>query len=125
MLEKHTVITPIAVNDLENAIVFYGEVLGLKQISMQYPGAQFESNGGIIGIHQSPLAGSSLATCAWWMVDDVEGMVKTLKSKGIQFEKNYDLPHVSRKGGVYLLSDTQRAAWFKDPDGNVLGFGNF
>jgi predicted enzyme related to lactoylglutathione lyase len=125
LLGKNRVITTIAVHDLENASVFYGEILGLKIRSRHAAGVVFESGGGLIGIHESGAAGTGQATCAWWTVDDVEAMVVELKSRGIVFEKNLDLPHAKSKNGVYHLSDTSRAAWFNDPDGNVLGFGNF
>lgn len=126
MLGNYKVINTIAVNDIENAVDFYGSVLGLKRVEQTQVGHVFESNGGgLIGLHQSPTAGSGQGTCAWWIVDDVEAMVGALKGRGITFEKNYDLPRTKRKGDIYLLSDTQKAAWFKDPDGNILGIGNF
>jgi len=125
MLGKYKVINTIAVNDIQNAVDFYGEVLGLKRVEENRAGRVFESGGGLIGLHQSPTAGSGQATCAWWVVDDVEAVVKDLKSRGIVFDKNYDLPRTKRKGDVYLMNDTDRAAWFRDPDGNILGIGNF
>lgn len=126
MLAKYAVINPIAVNDIENAVDFYGIILGLKRVEENMAGYLFESgSGAIIGLHQSPAAGSGQATCAWWVVDDVEATVNELKSRGVVFDKNYDMPRTKRKGDVYLLSDTRHAAWFKDPDGNILGIGNF
>ncbi len=125
MLEKYKVITPVAVHDIENAVDFYGSILGLKQVGKNIAGVVFESGGGLIGLHESPTAGSSQATCAWWIVDDVEATVEKLKSRGITFDKNYDLPHTERKDDIYMMSDTKKAAWFRDPDGNILGIGNF
>jgi extradiol dioxygenase family protein len=125
LLEKYTVITTIAVHDLENAVMFYSEMLGLKIESKNSEGVIFKSGGGQIAIHESAGAGTSQTTCAWWTVRDVEATVKALKTKGINFEKNYDIPHVPRKDDIYQLSDIKRAAWFKDPDGNILGFGNY
>lgn len=126
MLSKHKVINTIAVNDMQNAVDFYGEILGLKRIEENRAGYVFESGGGgLIGLHQSPTAGSGQATCAWWVVDDVDAVVKDLKSRGIEFDKNYDLPRTKRKGDVYIMNEKDRAAWFRDPDGNILGIGNF
>ena len=125
MLKKYKVITPIAVHDIENAVDFYGNILGLKRVEENVAGVVFESGGGLIGLHQSPTAGTSQATCAWWIVESVEKTVKELKSCGIKFEKNYDLPHTERKGDIYVLSETKKAAWFRDIDGNILGIGNF
>jgi catechol 2,3-dioxygenase-like lactoylglutathione lyase family enzyme len=125
LLAKHRVITTIAVHDIQNALDFYGSILGLKRVEENKAGYLFESGGGLIGLHQSPTAGSGQGTCAWWIVDDVDKIVKKLKSRGVTFETNYDLPRTKRKGDIYLMSDTKRAAWFKDPDGNILGIGNF
>ena len=59
------------------------------------------------------------ATAATWEVDDeLEGVVESLKSKGVTFE-HYDMPGVTRDGDVHVTGKS-RAAWFKDPDGNIL-----
>lgn len=119
------VITPIAVHDIENALDFYGNLLGLTRVEKNKAGYLFRSGDGLIGLHQSPTAGSGQATVAWWIVDNVERTVKELKSKGVVFNKNYDLPYAKQKGDIYALSEGHKAAWFKDPDGNILGIGNF
>jgi hypothetical protein len=49
--------------------------------------------------------------------DEVEDIVRALKAKGVAFER-YDLPDTTRKGDVHVTGD-QKAAWFKDPDGNI------
>lgn len=125
MLGNHQVITPIAVNDIENAVHFYGDILGLRQVGTNVAGVLFECGGGMIGLHQSPTAGSGQATCAWWTVDDVEAVVAALKKRGVVFDKNYDLPNATQQDDVYILGDTAKAAWFRDLDGNILGVGNY
>lgn len=125
MLSKFKVITPIAVNDIENALDFYGTVLGLKRVKQNAVGYLFESGGGMLGLHQSPTAGSGQATCAWWIVEDVHVVVKRLKARGVTFEQNYDLPHAERDGDIYIIGENRQAAWFRDPDGNILGVGNY
>jgi catechol 2,3-dioxygenase-like lactoylglutathione lyase family enzyme len=125
LLGKNKVITTIAVHDIENAVDFYENVLGLKRVGKNVGGVVFESGGGTIGIYLSASAGSGQTTCAWWTVDDVEATMKDLRSKGVTFDKNYDMPHATRKGDMYLLGNDTKAAWFKDPDGNILGLGNF
>ncbi len=125
MLGGQRVITTIAVHDLENAVDFYGTVLGLNKVGRNQAGYVFESGGGLIGLHESPTAGSGQATCAWWTVDDVAATVQELKARGVVFEQNYDLPHNEREGDVYIIGDNEQAAWFRDPDGNILGIGNY
>ncbi len=125
MFAKHKVITTIAVHDLQNAIDFYGEILGMQETGRNMGGVVFESGGGLIGLYESPTAGSNQGTSAWWTVDDVPAAAEKLKARGIAIEKNYDLPYAERDGDIYLLGDDAQALWFKDPDGNILGLGNF
>jgi predicted enzyme related to lactoylglutathione lyase len=61
-------------------------------------------------VYERATAGDSEATCASFRVDDVHATVKRLRGNGVVFE-DYDL-------GEF------RAAWFKDPDGNVLAVTN-
>ena len=41
-----------------------------------------------------------------------------LKEKGVSFE-HYDLPDTTCRGDVHV-SGEMKAAWFKDPDGDIL-----
>ena len=53
------------------------------------------------------------------MRPDADGRtVRTLKETGVSFE-HYDLPDMTRRGDVHV-SGEMKAAWFKDPDGNIL-----
>ena len=69
-------------------------------------------------LHESAHAGTNEATAATWAVDDVDGTVRDLKQKGVAFE-HYDLPDTRLQGDVHV-SGSMKAAWFKDPDGNIL-----
>jgi hypothetical protein len=51
-------------------------------------------------------------------VDDVEATVASLRQSGIAFEE-YDLPSIKTENGVATIG-TVKAAWFKDPSGNLL-----
>jgi len=44
--------------------------------------------------------------------------VQALRAAGVTFE-HYNLPGAQRDGDIHVFGDF-RAAWFKDPDGNVL-----
>ena len=54
-----------------------------------------------------------------WAVEDVEDIVRTLKSKGITFE-HYDLPGITWNGDIASAGDMGKMAWFKDSEDNVL-----
>jgi hypothetical protein len=50
--------------------------------------------------------------------DAIDENVRTLQSKGVQFE-HYDLPDTKREGDIHV-SGNMRLAWLRDPDGNIL-----
>ena len=78
----------------------------------------YTSGNASVLVYQSQFAGTNKATAVTWAVPDLEGAIKDLKAKGVRFE-HYDLPGVTRKGDVHGTGKT-KAAWFKDPDGNIL-----
>lgn len=123
MLESADVYATIAVSDEAKAKEFYEGVLGLK-VQQQSPGGTSYSNGKTgVFVYPSQYAGSNKATTATWMVDDVEAVAAELKSKGVSFEQYDDLPGVVREGDVHIMGGL-KAAWFKDPDGNILNITN-
>jgi len=69
-------------------------------------------------VYESKYAGTNQATAVTWFVDQLENLVQTLKSKGVQFE-HYNMPGVKLEGDIHLAGRLKNA-WFKDPDGNVL-----
>jgi hypothetical protein len=67
----------------------------------------------------SEYAGTNRATAASWEVEDVEAEVEALKARGVAFE-HYELPGTTRKGDIHVAGSLKNA-WFKDPEGNILG----
>jgi hypothetical protein len=49
-----------------------------------------------------------------WKIFEVEN----LKKKGVEFE-HYEIPEAKLEGDIHVFGDF-KAAWFKDPDGNIL-----
>lgn len=52
------------------------------------------------------------------MADDVDAEVARLRAAGVVFEE-YDLPGLKTENGI-ATGDQERAAWFKDSEGNIL-----
>ena len=119
MLADKDAIATIAVSDIAKARKFYQETLGLKPVPSPESGVlTYKSGHANVLVYQSEYAGTNKATAATWAVEDLEGVVGELKSKGIRFE-HYDFPGGTRKGDIHGTGTT-KAAWFKDPDGNIL-----
>jgi catechol 2,3-dioxygenase-like lactoylglutathione lyase family enzyme len=120
MLRGKNAAATIAVKDVNAAKRFYENTLGLELVDdSQAPEALvYKSGNSQILVYRSQYAGTNKATAATWDVgDDVETIVKSLKTKGVAFE-HYDMPGMTLKGDVHV-ADGMKAAWFKDPDGNI------
>jgi len=120
MLKDRDVTATLAVRDIDRAQKFYRDVVGLTPLAAEEPGVMpFKTGSGSILIYESDFAGTNRATAATWMLDDdLDDTVKSLRSKGVTFE-HYEMPGVTRQGDIHLTGKS-KAAWFKDPDGNII-----
>ncbi|MFL5483857.1 MAG: VOC family protein [Gemmatimonadaceae bacterium] len=119
MLGDSVAIATIAVKDIARARKFYEDTLGLKRLeSPQADVLNYKVGKSKILVYKSMFAGTNKATAATWELDDVEGVARMLKEKGVNFE-HYTLPGMTLKGDVHVAGGL-KAAWFKDPDGNIL-----
>jgi catechol 2,3-dioxygenase-like lactoylglutathione lyase family enzyme len=119
VLASTDAIATIAVKKIEPARKFYEGTLGLKPMPTEEPGVQgYKSGNSSVLVYESQYAGTNKATAATWAVENLEGVVRDLKAKGVRFE-HYDFPSATRQGDVHGAGKT-KAAWFKDPDGNIL-----
>lgn len=111
----------VPVSNLEDAIAFYEGKLGLSLFERgdEQRYARFSGAGQTkLGIYESATAGQARHTLASFVVDDVRAVVDALKANGVAFEE-YDTPGMKTEDGVATFGET-RAAWLKDPDGNIL-----
>ena len=124
MLGNANAIPMLPVKDLPAAQRFYEETLGLKRLRVEPDVfATYQSGNSTLNVYRSEFAGTNKGTAALWEVDDVEGTVKELKSKGVTFEHYDDMPGVTRDGDVHRAGPMQ-VAWLKDPAGNILSVQN-
>jgi predicted enzyme related to lactoylglutathione lyase len=117
MFENTEAFSGFAVNDIDAARKFYGQLLGIKT-SQEH---------GLLTLH---LAGGrdtivypkqdhtpATYTILNFQVDDIEAAVDELVRAGVRFERyegmDQDDRGINRGGGPYI-------AWFKDPAGNIL-----
>ena len=119
ILGDRDAVANIAVKNLKTARQFYQDTLGLTPIATE--GDQliiFRSGHSMLNVYESQYAGTNQATAVTWAVDDVDDVVRALNARGVTFE-HYDMPNTTRTGDVHVAG-TMKAAWFKDPDGNIL-----
>ncbi|TVP40904.1 Glyoxalase/bleomycin resistance protein/dioxygenase [Candidatus Nitrosocosmicus arcticus] len=124
MLSNKNALANIAVKNLEISRKFYETILGLEVIgSVGEEVVVYRCGNAAMIVYQSQYAGTNKATSATWVVgEDMDVLVKELKSKGVQFE-HYDMPNTTLKGDIHFDGD-MKVAWFKDPDGNILNIIN-
>jgi catechol 2,3-dioxygenase-like lactoylglutathione lyase family enzyme len=110
----------LAVKDLKAAKKFYEGTLGLEAVGREGDELiAYRSGRSTLLVYKSQYAGSNKATAVTWTVgEELDDIVRALKGKGVRFE-HYDLPGMTRKGDVHVAGE-MKAAWFKDPDGNIL-----
>jgi catechol 2,3-dioxygenase-like lactoylglutathione lyase family enzyme len=121
MLGDKEAIATIAVKGMAAARRFYEGVVGLRPVETGEEGVlSLKSGNSTVLVYESRYAGTNKATVATWVVADVEAEVQALKGKGVVFEHYDNLPGATRKGDVHHTGGRMKAAWFKDPDGNIL-----
>ena len=120
MLGGKEAMATVAVRDLTSAKRFYEGTLCLKQTASQGEEAStYQAGTTKLLVYRSQFAGSNKATAATWLIgnDDMEKVVQTLRGKGVTFE-HYQMPGLTLKGDIHE-GGGMKAAWFKDPDGNI------
>ncbi len=119
MLQKFPMIAYIPAKDLARARRFYEETLGFTPKEEIAGGVVYESAGGTsCFMYPTPNAGTSLASQAFWQVDDVDREIIELKARGVVFE-DYGIPGAHSPAGA-VTAGGAKAAWFKDSEGNIM-----
>ncbi len=128
-LGRTKAIPTLAVTDLEQARDFYGTKLGFDEIEPTDTGERAAAydlgEGSYLYVYERPTPSGSTATACEFAVEDVEGSVDWLRGRGISFEE-YDLPEMGlrTRNGIAAMQGGVKAAWFKDPFGNILAISN-
>jgi catechol 2,3-dioxygenase-like lactoylglutathione lyase family enzyme len=130
MLAGSGVATRLPARDLERARAFYAEKLGLEPIEERPGGLRYRCARGEFALFQSSGAPSGSRTQMAFEVDDLPAAVSQLKARGVVFE-DYDLPGLTTVDGIAEVAGNypskggvgERAAWFKDSEGNLLAIG--
>jgi catechol 2,3-dioxygenase-like lactoylglutathione lyase family enzyme len=129
MLRDGRIAARLPAQDLERARAFYAEKLGLEPVEERPGGLRYQCASGEFALFQSTGAPSGKHTQMGWEVDDIEATVAELRSRGVVFEE-YDIPGLETVDGIANIEGNypskgtgERAAWFRDSEGNMLGVG--
>jgi predicted enzyme related to lactoylglutathione lyase len=119
-MAKAGMVAPVlTVEDIERARVFYQEKLGLDYKETVLGGEiALSSNGSELLLMEVGDKQPNEHTTATFEVKDLDKRMQELRNKGIKFEE-YDTPEVKTQNGICEMGN-ERAAWFKDTEGNIL-----
>lgn len=110
----------VPAQDIDRAIQFYQDVLGLEMIRVNEGGALFRAGqGSTIFVYPRPGGQPAEHTVASWIVDNLENVVDELEARGIRFEQ-YEMPGLSTDERGIAEVGGERASWFLDSEGNIL-----
>jgi catechol 2,3-dioxygenase-like lactoylglutathione lyase family enzyme len=122
--------TPLPAEDLDRARRFYAEKLGLDPVDERPGGLLYRGASGEFALFESMGASPGTFTQMGWEVDDIDATVAALKKRGVVFEE-VDAPGLETADGIAEIAGNypskgargERAAWFRDTEGNMLGIG--
>jgi catechol 2,3-dioxygenase-like lactoylglutathione lyase family enzyme len=130
MLRNAKVATRLPALDLERARAFYAEKLGLEPVEERPGGLKYECGSGVFALFQTSGRPSGQHTQMAFEVDDLDAVMAFLRSHGVEFEE-VDVPGLRTVAGIAEVEGNypssggkgERAAWFRDSEGNLLGIG--
>jgi methylmalonyl-CoA/ethylmalonyl-CoA epimerase len=105
----------VPVSDLERAIAFYRDTLGMRFLFQAPPGLGFFDCAGVRLLLDAPAKAQAdtYSSVIYYKVDDIDAAFATLSARGVVFEAK---PYLLAKMPDHELW----MAFFRDPDRNVL-----
>ncbi|MFG3206055.1 VOC family protein [Streptomyces sp. NPDC048192] len=130
VLSRARAATRLPARDLERARRFYADVLGLRPVDERPGGLLYRCGGTEFVVFRSTGASPGTFTQMGFEVDDLDAVVAELRRRGVVFE-DVDAPGFRTRDGIAEVEGNypskgargERAAWFRDSEGNLLGIG--
>ena len=129
MLQAGRLAGRLPAQDLNRARAFYADKLGLEPSEERPGGLRYRCASGEFALYESAGASTGGFTQMAFEVDDLETTVAELRKRGVVFE-DVDLPGLKTIDGIAEIAGNypskgsgERAAWFRDSEGNMLGIG--
>ncbi|HTO27647.1 MAG TPA: VOC family protein [Devosia sp.] len=113
----------VAVSDIATARGFYVDTLGIDPVQDDQNMLVLQTGSTQLVVYVSDYAGTNRANAAVWGVgEELEAIVSALMGRGVNFEHYPDMG-MAYAGGIHSKGGF-KAAWLKDPDGNILHINN-
>ena len=105
----------VPVSDIQRAIAFYRDVLGMRFLFQAPPGLGFFDCAGVRLMLDAPAKAESqnYSSVIYFKVPNLHAAFETLSARGVRFEAE---PHLLAR----LPDHELWMAFFRDPDGNLL-----
>lgn len=128
-LARGAVATRLPAQDLERARAWYADKLGLHPVEERPGGLLYRCGDGEFALFASAGGPSGTHTQMSWHVDDIDAAAAELRKRGVVFA-DYDRPGMPKVDGIVEVPGNypsrgrgERALWFTDSEGNLLGVG--
>jgi len=108
----------LPVTDMNRAKKFYEGKLSLKLLLTSSSGAQYDCGGGTTIFLYKGKPSVAKHVVASFEVENIQSAKELLESKGIVFEE-HNMPGIDTLANVGTIGP-EKAAWFKDSEGNIL-----
>jgi catechol 2,3-dioxygenase-like lactoylglutathione lyase family enzyme len=122
MLSLYRIKAFVSTTNPDKAREFYKDKLGLKLLSEDSFGMEFEAAGAHIRISVVEKLIPQPFTVLGWDVNDISSVITILVKQGITFE-HYNFIDQDA-AGIWTAPGGTKVAWFKDPDGNLLSISD-
>ena len=119
MLGANNIIAFVPTKNPDKARAFYEGMLGLRFVKDDGFAMVFDANGIMIRVAKAGDFTPAPFTILGWEVTGIEKVVTGLQGKGVHFERYGFFQQDAL--GIWTAPTGDKVAWFKDPDGNVLG----
>ena len=128
-LKEAKIATRLPAQDLPRARAWYAEKLGLHPSEEREGGLLYKIGNAEFALFDSAGESDGSFTQMAFTVPDILAEMAELRDRGVVFE-TYDGPELKTKHGIAEIAgnypskgDGERACWFRDSEGNMLGIG--
>jgi catechol 2,3-dioxygenase-like lactoylglutathione lyase family enzyme len=129
MLARFETATRLPAQNLARARAFYADKLGLTPAEERPGGLLYRCGGTKFALFATASRPTGEHTRMTWTVDDLDAVVTELRARGVEFE-HVNVPGLRTVDGIAEVAGNypsvgtgERAAWFRDSEGNLLGLG--